>query len=192
MSIKINDFSIVNNGLELNISLETALTYNITSVRLWTMNNFKDYTKAISLNYKLTQSSNIESFIVTNTELQLPVFEDILFIEIESNEPLINCPTCLIPALGITYNLSTYYNCFLKEILDMNIKECDNCNNLSTKELVLMISLLLDTIEPSIELGFYNQAILNINKLKKICSLKNCNNCKPIQCSTCGNFKQTT
>lgn len=191
MAIQINDFSIVNNGTQLNIELTASLGYTITHVKLWTMDNFKDYTKAISLNYKLLQTNNVENFIVTNTELELSSFEDILFLEVETDEPTTICPTCLIPALGITYNLTSYYNCFLKEILEMNIKECENCNNLSTKDLVLTLSILLDSIEPSIDLGFYNQAIMNVNKLKKLCSLKNCDNCKKIECSKCGNFKQT-
>ena len=191
MAVKINDFSIIDNNTKLKIDLVTNLTYNITSVLLWKMNDFKDYTKSISLNYKLVQTNNIESIIVTNTELQISSFEDIWFIEVKSNEPLEQCPECLIPALGICYNLQSYYKCLLNELLSAEISECDNCNNLSLKSLVITLSLLIDSIEKSIDLGFYNQAILNIEKLKKLCSIKECDSCKKIECLICSKFNQT-
>lgn len=191
MAVKINDFSIINNGTQLKIDLSTNATYKITSVLLWKMNDFKDYTKSISLNYKLTQLNNLENIIVTNTELQINSFEDILFIEVKSNEPIVDCPECLVPALGICYNLQSYYKCLLNELLNSEIAECDNCNNLSLKNLIITLSLLIDSIEQSIDLGFYNQAILNVAKLKKLCSIKECNNCKKTICKTCSKFNQT-
>jgi hypothetical protein len=186
----INNFSIINNGDQLAIDVETALGYNITSILLWNMDTFKDYSLAISLNYKLEQVNNREVFIVTASELGILKFEDLYFIEIESDAPSEVCSTCLIPALGITYNLLPYYACMLEYLLKSEISDCSTCNNLTTKNLVVTISLLIDSVEKSIDLGFYLQAIANVNKLKKLCSLGQCTSCKQVTCSSCGQFNQ--
>lgn len=73
MAITINDFSIIDNGDTMSINVETAVNETITSILLWQMNDFKDYASAINLNYKLEQTSNIESFIVTAAELNLKI-----------------------------------------------------------------------------------------------------------------------
>jgi len=194
MAININNFSIINDGLSLAVNVETSEGYNITSVLLWKMVDFKDYSLAINLDYKLEQINNTEVFIVTAEELGISIFEDIYFIEIQSDEPEENCTTCLNPALGITYNLLSYYNCLLNNLLDSEINDCANCNNLTNKNLVITISLLIDSVEKAIELGFYTQAISNVNKLKKLCSLSQCTNCNTnsyvLKCTSCGNFNQ--
>lgn len=188
--ITINNFSIIEDGTKLAISLETTTGYNITSIMLWDMNSFKDYTLAVNLNYKIEAINNQEIFIVTATELGILKFEDIYFIEVESNAPSEECSNCLLPALGITYNMLPYYACLLNNILNTEITDCSNCNNLTTKNLVITISLLIESVIKSIELGFYLQAIANVNKLKKLCELSQCTNCNNIQCNSCSNFNQ--
>jgi len=190
--ITINNFEIINNGSQLAIDVETNVGYNITSILLWNMDTFKDYALATSLTYKLEQVNNKEVFIVTATELGIISFKDIYFIEIESDAPTEECSTCLLPALGITYSLLPYYKCMLDNLLKAEITDCVNCNDLSSKNLIVTINIIIDSIEKSIDLGYYLQAIDNINKLKKLCGLQNCINCKPINCNTCSEFKQIT
>lgn len=191
MSILINNFEIINNGSDLAIDVETGLGYTITSILLWDMFSFKDYTLSTNLGYKLEQINNKEVFIVNATELGLLKFEDIYFIEIETNEPSPICPTCLIPALGITYNILPYYQCMLNSLLASEINDCITCNDLASKNLLVTINLLIDSIEKSIDLGFYSQAIDNLKKLKKLCGLEKCTNCLSVECSSCSKFKQT-
>lgn len=191
MSIIINNFEILNNGQQLAIDVETTLGYNITSILLWNMDNFKDYALSTSLNYKLEETNNREVIIVQATELGLIAFSDLWFIEVESDAPEETCSNCLIPALGITYSLLPYYKCMLDSLLSAEITECSTCNDLPSKNLVITISLLIDSVEKAIELGYYLQAIANVNKLKKLCGLKNCNNCKPVTCSSCSKFNQS-
>lgn len=190
MAITINNFEIINNGQQLAIDVETDIGYNITSILLWNIDTFKDYTLATNLNYKLEQVNNKEIFIVNANELGLLEFTDIYFIEIESNAPLEECSTCLIPALGITYNILPYYQCMLNYLLKAEITDCITCNDLHSKNLLITINLLIDSIEKSLDLGYYMQAIDNIKRLKKLCSLQNCTNCKPITCNTCSQFRQ--
>ena len=192
MAIIINNFSIIDNGSKLAIDVETDLGYNITSILLWNMDSFKDYSLATNLGYKLENINNKEIFIVSATELGILKFEDIYFIEVESDAPTKECPTCLLPALGITYNLLPYYACMLDYLLKSEITDCSTCNNLTTKNSVVTINLLIDSVEKSIELGFYLQAISSINKLKKLCELKQCKTCKQVECNSCGKFNQAT
>jgi len=190
MAVKINNFEIINDGLQLVINVETADLFTISSILLWDINTFKNYAKAINLDYKLDGGSNVESFIVNASELEIAKFEDIYFIEIKDNAPTEDCPECIYPALGITYNLLTYYECLLNFLLKSEINDCLNCNDLSSKNTLITINLLIDSIEKSIDLGYYVQAIATINKLKKLCSLQSCNECGSVTCTSCSKFKQ--
>ena len=165
MAITINDFSIIDNGDTMSINVETAVNETITSILLWQMNDFKDYASAINLNYKLEQTSNIESFIVTAAELNLTTFEDIYFIEIESTSDGEDS-VVFVSTIGITYNLLQYYACMLNYLVDSEVTDCDTCNNLTNKNLVVTISLLIDSVINAIKLGYYTHAVANINKLK--------------------------
>lgn len=189
--ITINKFQIQNNGSELSIDVNTETGSLITSILLWGFNDFKDYTKAHNLNYKLVQSSHQESFIVTATELGLSSFEDIWFIEIQSDYiPADNCGQFLDPALGITYNLQPYYKCLLNRFFEFNSNPCIDCEHSLIDTLILSIGLTIDILEKAIEEGYYLQAIDLLKKLKKFCNIKKCNNCNVVECSTCSKFKQ--
>ena len=189
--ITINNFQIQNNGSELAIDVETEVGSIITSILLWNMSTFKDYTQAINLTYKLAQVSEQESFIVTASELEITSFDDMWFIEVQSDFiPLDNCGQFITPALGITYNLSPYYKCLLNRFLEHQKNPCTNCDNPYIDDLVLSIGLTIDIIEKAIEEGYYLQAISLIAKLKKFCNITKCNNCEQVECSACSKFKQ--
>lgn len=190
--IKINNFSIINDGQDLAIDVETNEGFEISNINLWKMDDFKDYSLAINLNFKLEQINNKEIFIVSNSELNISKFDDILFLEINSTyeDENIDCSTCQIPGLGITYNLATYHQCLLSYFLESSIGNCINCGNDSNNDIVITINLLIEMVENAIEIGYYTQAILMINKLKKLCAIKKCKNCKPVNCNSCNKFKQ--
>jgi len=188
MAITINNFEIINDGSQLAIDVETTTGYNITSILLWNMDSFKDYTLATNLGYKIEAINNKEVFIVSDNELGILKFEDIYFIEVESDAPEETCSTCLIPALGITYSLLPYYSCMLDYL---SKKDIISCKDLTNKNLLVTISLLIDSVKTSIELGFYLQAISNVHKLKKLCSLHQCTNCNTVTCNNCSQFIQS-
>ena len=189
--IVINNLEIQDNGQTLAVDVQTEIGSTITSAMLWNMTTFKDYSRAINLDYKLEQLTNQEVFEVTAEELQISSFDDIWFIEIQSDYiPEDNCGEFLDPALGITYNLSPYYKCLLNRFFEHQKNPCVNCNEPFIDELVLSIGLTLDIVERSIEEGYYLQAIELIKKLKKFCSITKCNNCKTVECSSCSKFKQ--
>lgn len=189
--IVINNLEIQDNGQTLAVDVQTEIGSTITSALLWNMTTFKDYSRAINLDYKLEQLTNQEVFEVTAEELQISSFDDIWFIEFQSDYiPEDNCGEFLDPALGITYNLSPYYKCLLNRFFEHQKNPCVNCNEPFIDELVLSIGLTLDIVERSIEEGYYLQAIELIKKLKKFCSITKCNNCETVECSSCSKFKQ--
>ena len=189
--IVINNLEIQDNGQTLAVDVQTEIGSTITSAMLWNMTTFKDYSRAINLDYKLEQLTNQEVFEVTAEELQISSFDDIWFIEFQSDYiPEDNCGEFLNPALGITYNLSPYYKCLLNRFFEHQKNPCVNCNEPFIDELVLSIGLTLDIVERSIEEGYYLQAIELIKKLKKFCSITKCNNCETVECSSCSKFKQ--
>jgi len=189
--IVINNLEIQDNGQTLAVNVQTEIGSTITSALLWNMTTFKDYSKTINLDYKLEQLTNQEIFNVTAEELQISSFDDIWFIEFQSDYvPEDNCGQFLDPALGITYNLSPYYKCLLNRFFEHQKNPCVNCNEPFIDEFVLSIGLTLDIVERSIEEGYYLQAIELIKKLKKFCSITKCNNCEKVECSSCSKFKQ--
>ncbi len=189
--IVINNLEIQDNGQTLAVDVQTETGSTITSALLWNITTFKDYSRAINLDYKLEQLTNQEVFSVTAEELEISSFDDIWFVEFQSDYiPEDNCGEFLDPALGITYNLSPYYKCLLNRFFEHQKNPCVNCNEPFIDELVLSIGLTLDIVERSIEEGYYLQAIELIKKLKKFCSITKCNNCETVECSSCSKFKQ--
>lgn len=188
--VLINNLEIQNNGDNIYLDVETNIGSTITSILLWNLNTFKDYTQAIDLSDKIIGTSNIEQIEVTADELDIIKFEDIWFVEITSSYTDPECNTLLDPALGITYNLNPYYNCLLNRFLTQTTNECISSNEVLLDDVTLSISLLIDMIEMGIEQGYYLQIIDLLAKVKKLCSLQKCNNCEQTVCTSCSKFKQ--
>lgn len=189
MSILINNFKIVNNGTQLNINVETDLTYNIASISFWQMNDFKNPVTAISLDSYLSQSNNIEDITINAVDIGLVKFEDLCFIEVTSTfEEVDECGNLLSPAIGITYDLSNYYTCLLDNLLKIPL-DCTTCDTNKINQMVITINMLIDSTIKAVDIGYYTEAINMINKLKKLCSL-NSTSTSTIQCSSCNNFIQ--
>lgn len=194
--ITINTASIGNNGLSLNIDVETTVGYNITKARLWTEETYRDEVQAKNLNFKLEQINNKEVFVVQAQELSLQSFSGIYFLEFITNAPdEANCDSCSNVARVIVSNLDQYYKCMSELIL-----KSDLCNsNLFSKEVcdsnpvnkAMTISLLMDSVVFCLELGQTIEAIDLLKKLKKLCS--NCSSCKTVtkssMCNTCNSYK---
>jgi len=190
-AVTIKNFEILNDGQQLAIDVETIEGSMITSIQLWNIDTFKDYSLSIDLSYKLEQINNKEVFIVDAEEIPVYVFTDIWFIEVQSNyEGTEGCTSCQDPALGITYNLQPYYKCMLNYLLDVEKSTDCNSTSLYSNNLTITVNLLIDAIEKSLDIGYYLQAIEMIGKLKKLCSISKCKNCETITCSSCSKFIQ--
>ena len=188
----INNFEILNDGTQLAINVETIEGSIITSIKLWNTDNFKNSNLSIDLNYKLEQINNKEIFIVDSEELQITSFTDIWFIEIQSNyEGTIDCTACQDPTLGITYNLQPYYKCMLNYLLDMQKSTDCNSTSIYKDNLTITVNLMINSIEKSLDIGYYSQAIEILNNVKKLCNISKCKNCQNIICKSCSKFIQS-
>jgi len=187
----INNFEILNDGQQLAIDVETVEGSIITSIQLWNIDTFKDESLSIDLNYKLEQINNKEVFIIDAKEVSVYSFTDIWFIEIQSNYVgTEGCTSCQDPALGITYNLQPYYKCMLNYLLESEKSIDCNSTSVYSNNLTITVNLLIDSIEKSLAIGYYLQAIEMLNNLKKLCNISKCKNCGTVICSSCSKFIQ--
>ena len=190
-AVVINNFEIISDGQQLAIDVETVEGSIITSIQLWNINTFKDYSLSINLNYKLEQINNKEVFIIDAKEVNVYSFTDIWFVEIQSNYVgTEGCTNCQDPALGITYNLQPYYKCMLNYLLESEKSIDCNSTSVYTNNLTVTVNLLIDSIEKSLDIGYYLQAIEMLNNLKKLCNISKCKNCETVKCSSCSKFIQ--
>jgi len=190
-AVVIKNFEILNDGQQLAIDVETIEGSIITSIQLWDINTFKDTSLSIDLNYKLEQINNKEVFIIDAKEVSVYSFTDIWFVEIQSNyEGNEGCTSCQDPALGITYNLQPYYKCMLNYLLESEKSIDCNSTNVYTNNLTITVNLLIDSIEKSLAIGYYLQAIEMLNNLKKLCNISKCKNCETVICTSCSKFIQ--
>lgn len=194
--ITVNNISISNDALNLNVNIATGTSYIITSVKLWTEDTYKDYTLAKDLSFKLEQINNKEIFILESTEIGLSSFNGIYFLEITTNEPNDDeCTTCRNPLMAVVTNLHQYYRCMSELVLKASI--CTD--NLFSREVcddnavnkALTINLFIDTVNQCLELGQFVEAINLMKNIKKLCN--KCSNCKTIikntnSCTTCNQY----
>ena len=189
--ISIQNLEIINNNSQLAIDVSTNEGFFISSILLWTMDDFKNYSLSIDLTSYIEAVNNKEVLLINAEDIGFNKFEDIIFVEFKSTYSSVEkCTTCQNPGLGITYNLSKYYQCLMNYLIDLQINQCVNCNNTESKDMIVTINLLIDMVNKSLEVGYYDQAINMVHKLKKLCSLKDCNNCPTIDCANCNNFIQ--
>lgn len=191
MAIVIDNLEIITNGTQLAIEVHTNLTYKITSILAWTMPNYKDYSLAIDLTPYLLKVNEKETLIINASDVGLTIFEDIIYIEVESDYiDVPGCQDCQSPATGITYNLTPYYYCLLSFLLELEITNCVDCDKNKSNQMVITINMLIDSVIKALQIGYYTQAYQMVTKLKKLCSLTPCTDCIPINCSTCSGYLQ--
>lgn len=193
--IVVKEASISNNGTSLNINIETAIGYSITSGKLWTEDTFKSDISFIDLSLYFEEINNKEIFTVTTLDLDVNKFNGILFMEFTSNEPSTDeCSTCSDPIIVVVTNMDRFYKCMSEEILksdlcQSNLFSSEVCDSNPVNK-AISISLLIDTINQCLELGQFVEAIDLMKKLQKICS--SCTSCKSItvsnECKTCNSY----
>lgn len=190
--ITINNLEILDQGKYLAVDVQTVPGSKITSLLVWSMNDFKNYDLAKDFTSRLEQVNNREVLIIDAGDLNTRAIEDMIFIEVESDyeSEVQNCDESDKAVLGIAYNLSKYYRCLMSQLLEMNQSNCTTCKDTSNKDLVVTINLMIDAVSKAIDAGFYMQAIDIVTNLKKLCDLTGCKNCDTIVCKSCNNFKQ--
>ena len=78
----------------------------------------------------------------------------------------------------------------LNYLLDDRKSTNSNSTSIYDNNLTITVNLLIDSIEKSLAIGYYLQAIEMLNNLKKLCNISKCTNCETITCSSCSTFIQ--
>jgi len=186
--ININNFSISNDGTELNVSVQTDIGHNITSAIVWTEDTFKNYSLAVDVSSFLTQNTHLETFSIPASTIGVSSLQGIYFIEFEttSEETEGECTNCS-NSLGVAASLNSYKECLLSKVLNYSV-----CNDFSTcgdDKLcnILNINTLIKGLQISLEFGYYGEAIDLLKALKKLCKYEDgCLDCGG--CSECADL----
>jgi len=194
--IYVNIFNITPDQKTIQVSVETKVGFNITSLKFWNQDTYKDETLAVDLEYKLQQINNKEVFLIEAEELGgIDIFSGIYFLEIESDTPAEECATCTNPTIAVTANFTNIQNCILNDVLNLSVCDGDiftdtNCNG-NKGVSIINKSLLLDALCAALTAGYYEEAIDIYGSLLKMCKIDtNCPECNT--CDTCGNIGENS
>ncbi len=164
--ITINTLQISVDRLSMSVSLTAEVGDLFTSVNLWTESTFKDYTQAIDFSSKLAGSTNTESFTILASDLNIPVFDGLYFLEFGDNAANLQ--------LGSVAELTTYKKCLLDSTLEIlgsnvNVLKGEGCNNTDFNK-VIYVNAILNALQAAMISGYYGEAIDLIAVLKKFCT----------------------
>lgn len=171
--IYVNIFNISSDQKNIQVSVKTTEDNNITSVKFWKYDTFKNTSEAIDLSFKLEQINESEVFNISLADVnESQYFTGIYFAEFETDATNDECSTCNNNVIAVTANFNNIKECILNKLLELN--ECGDiftdpsCNGNEGVNIVNM-QLMLDTITTSLELGYYDEAIYVYKDLLKIC-----------------------
>lgn len=149
------------------INLTIIDAQDLTSLKLFTDKTYKDYSKAIDLSNLIIEGASEQNIEISLNNLEIPFFDGIYFIEIESNDSI---------EYAITQDLTKYKECILEKLVQNSL--CDDCLKKKSVSLLNSQSLLYG-IESAIQEGFIEEAFNLIKALSKFCDNK---------CKTCGRY----
>ena len=176
--IYINTFSISDDGLSIYVDVETDAGSTFNSAKLWSDATFKNNSQAIDLTSSLSQTGNRETFTVTASSLNLTSFFDVIyFIEFEVTDgaSISNCNNCN-NTIGTAHNLLSIKQCLLNKVLALDI--CSSCNDSCScvKQCdIINIDNYLTGIDTALQYGLYNEAIVLVKSVRKLCPT--CSDC---------------
>lgn len=167
--ITVRIFQVSQDLTKLSVSLETTTGNTINDIKLWTEGTFKDYGSAVSLNSKLTGTSNVEVFDIVPSDLGVSQLNGIYFAEISSTgSSTSGCTNCEgNPTLAVSVNFYQFYYC-INTILCNLVPDCTDCDYNLTN--ALSADLYLEAMKSALIIGRFNDAILHYNALRKICT----------------------
>jgi len=159
------------------VDLSVEPGYNLTGVKLWTKDTYKDTTRAIDLLPLAPEIiGDITFSILANALDGITVFSGIFFIEFTETEE-IGGPTAITQTqMGVVANYISYHECMMDRALEVEVKNCKiqepNC---SKKNNVFFINTLLDSLYTATLFSLHNEALKMIGTLDELCV--NCSNC---------------
>jgi hypothetical protein len=162
--MEISSFTISADKTKLELKILDATDVSI--LRFWTQNTYKNFGELIDLSSKLTGAStqNIE---ITLTDIEEPYFDGIYFIEAEDSDET---------AVSFVGEFRRYRECMMNKLSHLNI--CDSCND-TIENTVINTDALLRALEHAMEERFIDEMLNFTKMLDKLCS---------DDCKTCGQY----
>lgn len=178
----------INSDYSIMVDINTSPGNHITKVLLWTMDTFKDYSKALDFSSMLDGSTNVESFFITAGQIQQGAtrLDGIYFLEFTSDEED-TCSTNINKNIAVVANTTLYQECLLNKVVSLDIEGCSEVQEPNCRECqenskdVRYISTLLKSLDISIRFGFMEETIKIFKSLTKLCDI----------CHTCPEYGNT-
>lgn len=161
--MEITLFTVSADKTQLDLTINDAA--DVSALRLWKSNTFKDYERAIDLSSKLTGAAT-ENIIITPTDLGEIYLDGVYFIEAEDTDEV---------SLAITLEDLKYRECHINNVIENGV--CDDC--LENGSIPLINShTMLSALQMAVDNFFIDEIILLETQLKKYCD----------SCDSCGEY----
>lgn len=156
----INRFRVSNDLSTLELTISTTVGNTITSLVLWTHENFKDPDRSRDLSSFLTGSSNIETITLTAAQVGETMLESIYFIEAVSSD----APDT--PQLGIAVDFTRFQICITEILCRVAVQTIYNDNEIHK---AITYNMYIESLRNTILEGRYRLSIGFFNNLNRVC-----------------------
>lgn len=124
--IKIENLRINSLSSEIAVKVFTSTGETISKVLFYTNETYGDSTKAVDLTSLLSQTSEIEDFVITLSDVNLEAFAGVFFLEFTSTNNIVEaCDSTPMLETGVVSNLTKYHLCILDLIKSIQIENCE-------------------------------------------------------------------
>lgn len=176
-NVIVSNFRISNDGLTIDVTVETESGYIISGAKFWTDKTFQNETLGIDISSYLTGVNNIEVFSIRAEDVGVSNFYDgIFFTRFVTNAPAVsNCDSCNTP-LGVAISLISAKLCLMEKVLSLDVcSQCnDGCSCIDKCE-VVVLDKYIKALSYALEFGVYAEAIDLLNGIRKLCTT--CSEC---------------
>lgn len=162
--MQITSLTLSQDRTTLDLVISDAAT--VSSLRLWKVDTFKDYSEAVDLSTSLTGSAT-ETLSFTPSDLGEIYFDGVYFVEAEDPDEV---------SLDIVLDATRYNECIITKVVENGI--CEEC---LAKEFIPMINAytMVRALESAVQNHFIDEIINITSALDIYCS----NTCR-----SCGNY----
>ena len=183
---KMNITNIYINKEAVSIKIQAELTDDtkvFDRLLLWDINTFKHYDLAIDLSDKLPTNTHIIDIDITINDLELETIEGLYFIELRSNEDVVEDNSNF--GFGLVANYTKYQVYLIDKLLSIEIPKCkdksSSCEECNSYDNLVLINMLFSSLQSATQMGYYDEAIKIIKTIDELIEI----------CHDCPNYEDT-
>lgn len=156
----ITSFRVTNDLANLQIVISAPVGETITSLVLWTHENFKNPTESRDLSSFLTGTGNVETLTLTATQVGESMLESIYFIEAVSSD------TPNTPQLGVAVDFTRFQICITEILCRVAVQTIYNDNEIQK---AITYNMYIESLRNTLLEGRYRLSIGFFNNLNRVC-----------------------